>query len=56
MKKPRKFKVGDVVLVRGYRKTTTISYLMTTIEGGVILADAVNGLRYWNVADLILVK
>ena len=58
----RDFKVGDDVRLNPKaesplgKRVATIETLLTNVEGGVFLNQELNGCRYWNVDDLILVK
>lgn len=37
-------------------KTSTIKLFLSDIEGGVRLEQDLNGMKYWNISDLELVK
>ena len=50
------FRVGDVVRLKpSPPETATIKCFLPDIKGGVMLHNLLEGWRYWNVRDLILV-
>lgn len=64
----KQFKIGSVVKLndsvtlglvpedREDNTTSTIQLFLNDIEGGVRLERDLNGMKYWNVSDLELVK
>ena len=44
--------VGDIVRLKGYKRTATVAATLSGIRGGLKLDKPLRGFRYWNVKDL----
>lgn len=54
--KPKGFSIGDTVLVADTLKQAVIEAFLSDIRGGVRLDREVQGLRFWNVQELKVIR
>ena len=47
---------GDIVRLKGKKRTAKVIYIMRDVPGGVVLDHLLGGWQCWNVEDLEVVK